>query len=260
MLPVMRNKKTKNYTVMPNYHLQDRNISLKAKGLLSYMLSLPDCWEYSISGLAAICKEGPDCIRATIKELEERGYITRERKRLENGQLGGAEYFIWERPVHNDNQEKPMLENPTQDISMQEHPRQINTNLKKDVSNKYVNTPHTPQGGCERQNDTPSQSAPKKQPAVEPKYRPDWFDRFWKLYPRHTAKQSAVRAWDKLKPDLDLCKVMAKAIREQMKTEQWSNPNHIPHPSTWLNGARWLDEIKEPDRGGGESGGLPFLT
>lgn len=87
-----------------------------------------------------------------------------------------------------------------------------------------------------------------------PKYRPEWFERFWALYPRHTAKAAAVKAWDKLKPDLELCRVMANAIRAQMRSPQWTEgPEHIPHPATWLNGARWQDEM--PDKV--SSGNLP---
>lgn len=76
-----------------------------------------------------------------------------------------------------------------------------------------------------------------------PKYQPEWFIRFWSLYPRKTNRVQAVKAWDKLKPDLQLCKVMDTAIRAQMQTPQWQDPQHIPHPSTWLNGERWNDEI-----------------
>ena len=144
-MPVLRIEKTKDYTVMSNYHLRDKGISLKAKGLLSYMLSLPDYWEYSISGLAAICKEGPDCIRATVQELESAGYITRSRVRAENGRLGGTEYVVREFPT----QKKPMQENPAQVTSTQDVTRQINTNQTSTISINNVlknNTPLSPKG------------------------------------------------------------------------------------------------------------------
>lgn len=77
-----------------------------------------------------------------------------------------------------------------------------------------------------------------------PLYRPDWFERFWALYPRKTNRVAAVRAWDKLKPDFELCQTMAAALRAQMKMPQWQDgTQHIPHPSTWLNGERWRDEV-----------------
>lgn len=149
-MPVIRIEKQKNYTIMSNYHLQDRNISLKAKGLLSYMLSLPDYWEYSINGLASICKEGPDCIRSTVQELEEAGYITRSRQRLENGQLGGIEYVVRERPAESQYENKPISENPTQEEATVENPRQINNVPKKERNEKIP--PLSPRGEKNQKN------------------------------------------------------------------------------------------------------------
>ena len=95
-----------------------------------------------------------------------------------------------------------------------------------------------------------------RRPKTEPRYRPEWFERFWALYPRKTNRVAAVRAWDKLSPDLDLCRVMAEAIRAQMRSPQWRDgPEHIPHPSTWLNGARWLDEVSPAPPGEENAGG-----
>lgn len=88
--------KSKNYTVMGNHHLRNKKLSLKAKGLLSVMLSVPDTWKHSIMGYASICRDGVDGVRSTIKELEEHGYITRCRKRNEKGHLTTTEYTIYE--------------------------------------------------------------------------------------------------------------------------------------------------------------------
>ena len=90
---------------------------------------------------------------------------------------------------------------------------------------------------------TPPISPPRGDGVACPKYKPEWFERFYELYPRHTAKKEAAKAWDKLKPDLALCRVMEKALRAQMASEQWKDKTKIPHPSTWLNGARWTDEM-----------------
>ena len=84
-MSVFRINKTKNYTVMSNYHLQDRNLSYKAKGLLSYMLSLPSDWDYSLSGLVAISKESKDCIRTILNELKVNHYLEIEKHRGEKG-------------------------------------------------------------------------------------------------------------------------------------------------------------------------------
>ena len=107
-MSVFRVERTHDYTVMSNHHLKNRALSLKAKGLLSLMLSLPDDWDYTLQGLAHISLEKVDAIRKAITELENEGYITRTRERDEQGRLRGTEYIIREQPIS----EKPTLENP----------------------------------------------------------------------------------------------------------------------------------------------------
>lgn len=106
-MAVFRIDKTKNYTVMANYHLRDTSLSLKAKGLLSLMLSLPEGWDYTTKGLACICKDGVDSICSTVKELENAGYVRRRRLRNELGHLTEVEYTILEKPVHPASSENP---------------------------------------------------------------------------------------------------------------------------------------------------------
>lgn len=102
----------------------------------------------------------------------------------------------------------------------------------------------------------PEAKPKSRSPKTEPQYRPDWFERFWALYPRRTNRVAAVRAWDKLRPDLDLCLVMTEALKAQMESPRWrEGPEYIPHPSTWLNGARWLDEVAAAPPGASGSGG-----
>ena len=143
-MSVFRIERTKDYTVMSNHHLRDKRLSLKAKGLLSQMLSLPEDWDYTLSGLAYINRENIDAIRQAIKELEAAGYIVRSRKRDEKGRLQGSDYVIYEKPVS----DLPTLENPTLDNPMLEsptldNPTQLNTkitNTKKqntDLSNTH---------------------------------------------------------------------------------------------------------------------------
>ena len=91
-MAVFRIEKTRDYTVMSNHHLRDKSLSLKAKGLLSLMLSLPEEWDYTTKGLARICKDGVDSICAGVRELEEHGYVIRQRVRNANGQLGAIEW------------------------------------------------------------------------------------------------------------------------------------------------------------------------
>ena len=138
-MAVFRIEKTRDYTVMSNYHLRDMSLSLKAKGLLSLMLSLPENWDYTMKGLARICKDGIDSISGGIRELEAHGYLIRARVRGANGQLGSIEYTILEQPkALSPTQEKPIRENPVQvnpmlDAPSQENPAQLN----KEESSNY---------------------------------------------------------------------------------------------------------------------------
>ncbi len=148
-MAVFRVEKTKDFTVMSNYHLRDVELSLKAKGLLSLMLSLPEDWDYTTKGLACICKDGVDSITSALKELENHGYLTRARTRYENGRLGDITYTIHEKPVSRETKEelpepeKPKRENPRQVNPKQaepeqESPAQLNTKQSNtDGSNTY---------------------------------------------------------------------------------------------------------------------------
>lgn len=158
MTVVFRVVKTKNYTMMSNQHLKDKRLTLKAKGLMSVMLSLPENWDYTLRGLAAISKEGVDAISEAVKELERSGYVIRNRKRDERGRLSGTEYLIYEdchmnsqpaqdapepkKPkrenprLENPVQEKPVQENPKQEKPEQENPAQLNTNPQRTKKSK----------------------------------------------------------------------------------------------------------------------------
>ena len=113
-MAVFRVEKNSGYTVMSNNHLRNRNLSLKAKGLLSQMLSLPEDWDYTLQGLARINRESIDAIRQAIRELEQAGYIQRSRERDEKGRLRGADYVIFELPQPVPASVSPTLENPMQ--------------------------------------------------------------------------------------------------------------------------------------------------
>ena len=126
-MSVFRVEKNKGYTVMSNHHLRNHTLSLKAKGLLSQMLSLPDDWDYTLQGLAQINKESIDAIREAVRELERAGYIKRSRERDERGCLRGTVYTIYEQPhaeptPEEPTQEKPALDNPTLEKPMLDKP------------------------------------------------------------------------------------------------------------------------------------------
>ena len=147
-MAVFRIEKTRDYTVMANHHLRNTKLSLKAKGLLSLMLSLPEDWDYTTKGLAKICKDGVDSICSTVNELEEHGYVIRERIRNAKGQLTDIQYTILEQPKPpqpgqgKPKQENPVLDSPVLGTPKQEEPEQGNPaqlNTKKS-SNQGLNT------------------------------------------------------------------------------------------------------------------------
>ena len=133
-MAVFRVERHTGYTVMSNHHLRNRELSLKAKGLLSQMLSLPEDWDYTLQGLSLINREKIDAIREAIRELERAGYIGPSRERDEKGRLRGADYVIFEQPQTPPVSDLPTLENPTLEKPTQEKPTLENpTQLNKDI-------------------------------------------------------------------------------------------------------------------------------
>lgn len=216
-MAVFRVNRNKNYTHMANYHFRDRELGLRAKGLLSLMLSLPDDWDYSLAGLTTLSSDGESATRVALKELEKRGFLERKPIR-ENGKFVDWEYLIYEKPVG----EKPVVENPQVEKPQVEKPVVENrTQLNTKESN-------TNQSNTKELNTYP-------------------FEEFWSAYPKKVAKEAARKAWVKLKPDETLGKEIIQAVMENSKTKDWlkENGKYIPYPATYLNGKRWEDERNE---------------
>ena len=169
-MAVFRVERNTGYTVMSNHHLRNKELSLKAKGLLSQMLSLPEDWDYTLAGLSHINREKIDAIREAVKELEKAGYIVRSRERDEKGRLRGADYVIYEQPqprepeaatsggqppildlptLENPTLDNPTLEKPTQEKPTLENPTQLNKDIqrtdlpKKEKSNTDLSSNHS---------------------------------------------------------------------------------------------------------------------
>ena len=140
-MAVFRIQKTQNYTVLSNYHFKEKNMSLKAKGLLSLMLSLPDTWNYTIAGLVTLSKDGKDSVMSALSELEDFRYLERKRTTNEKGQFSGIEYLIYEQPQPIP--EKPISANENSENSLAEKPRQLNTNELKTKFNKVIKNKDT---------------------------------------------------------------------------------------------------------------------
>ena len=139
-MAVFRIERTRDYTVMSNHHLRNHELSLKAKGLLSMMLSLPDDWNYTTRGLAKICKEGVDAIGGALRELESAGYIVRHQLRDRQGRISDTEYVIYEQPQPRQSEThtaSPDTENPYLDKPDTEKPAELNiekSNTQKSIT------------------------------------------------------------------------------------------------------------------------------
>ena len=231
---IVRVKKDSNFTVMSNYHLRDPELSLKAVGLLSRILSLPPGWDFTIEGLTKICTEGKAAIRSAIEELEKAGYIVREQSHSNNGTFAGYDYTVYEMPPGKapscenrtmaEKAESPSFGFPSSDNPSSENRTQLN----KDILN--TDTPKAPRG--------------RREPKKAPDWMPDRFKVFWKNYPRGENKQAAIRAWDRLRPDEETLLAMSSGLNRQLASAEWQRGIGIPYASTWLNNRRWEDEAR----------------
>lgn len=133
-MAIVRVEKNKDYTTLSNYHFKDKVLSLKAIGLLSFMLSLPDNWDFSIEGLDKVLKDGRTSIANALKELEDNGFLVRNQLRNDNGFFGGIEYIVYEQPKDNE----PIAEKPIAVNQRQINTKEENTNIYKYIVD-YLN-------------------------------------------------------------------------------------------------------------------------
>lgn len=282
-MAVFRVEKNHSYTVMANHHLRDERLSLKSKGLLSLILSLPDDWRISIEGMTQFSSDGKDAIRSAIRELTDAGYITRAQTHSEAGTFSGYDYIVHETPAASPSSGFPTMEKPTTGNPTTENPTLRNTDrlstilppivpqsdaedanpsvsLAADTSpvrgGKEGEKGEAREGGDVSESDTPPK---RKRRATKsaPDYRPDTFARFWAAYPRGEDKQGAIAAWDELKPDDATLQAMSRALVRQKASEEWQRGIGIPYAVRWLRRRRWEDEIKAPAPPESAGGDLP---
>lgn len=240
-MSVCRVIKEENYTVLDNYHLDDKRLSLKARGLLSTMLRLPNDWNYTIEGLAKLCRDGKASVRSAVEELEEYHYIRRRQLRGDGGAFGDNEYLIYERPY-----DEPLCENRTTEDLPKDEPLCEN----RTTGNPPTGKPST-ENRTQLNTKIPSTNKPippkaprrgRREPKAAPDYEPEMFARFWKAYPCGKDKQGAIAEWDKLKPDMQLMREMSAALERQKASEEWRRDIGIPYAVRWLRNRRWEDE------------------
>lgn len=220
-MAVIRVNKTADYTVISNMHFKEKEMSLKAKGLLSMMLSLPDDWDYSIAGLVVLSKDGKESVMSALSELEEFGYLRRTRLTDTKGRFAGYDYDIYEKPFSdNPKTDKPYAENPNT-----ENPTQLNTkktNTKKSITKEIINIPTE-------------------------------FETLWELYPRKLGKPKALKSYEKArkrKKNPVTFEQVKKGIENycaEIKAKGTAK-EFIKHGSTWFNGECWNDEYEVSDK------------
>ncbi len=192
-----------NYGVAPNILLNNKRISLKAKGLFTFLQSKPNEWAFSIGRIAGQTDDGKSAIRSAIKELEEFGYLQRMSIKNEDGRWNGYDYMLSEKPLS----EKRTSENP---MSENLYTLSKKENSKKDISKKDI------------------------------EYGGD-FNKFWEEYPKKEAKKKAQDIWKRKKLNSRLDEIL-NFIRKAKQTDRWKS-GYILNPTTFLNQERWEDEL-----------------
>lgn len=261
-MAVFRVEKNHSYTVMANHHLRDERLSLKSKGLLSLILSLPDDWRISIEGMTQFSADGKDAIRSAIRELTDAGYITRAQTHSEAGTFSGYDYIVHETPAASPSSGFPTMEKPTTENPTTENPTLRNT---EELSTIPPIVPHEGEDSLslaaldsslgEGADEAKPKRKRRRSSKSVPDYEPELFERFWAAYPRGEDRQGAVAEWDSLRPDRETMLAMSRALVRQKASEEWQRGIGIPYAVRWLRRRRWEDEIKAPappERAGGD--------
>ena len=217
-MPFFRVNKTKDYTIMANHHLKNRDLSLKAKGLLSVMLSLPEDWHFTVHGLVSICKEGRDSISGAVRELEEAGYIVRHRLRDKEGHINGLEYIIYETPQKPENNGPDGSKTP---VEVEADMEEAEATEEVDATNKTefcMTSPVTENPFMEDVTAIPAEKAPRTEPP-----RSDSPMTEIPLSARPTSERPSVL--------LNTNRVNTKEPKTKSLTTQVTNPSYPSYPS-----------------------------
>lgn len=206
-------RKDRGFTIVSNAVAQDARLSMRALGLLVRLLSRPDNWETNSTTLAAEFGVGREQMQGVLRELSGFGYMALVKERKEDGTFFSRWYVYDEPEKEQPEHGKPAPEKP--------YAGEPVANNKNRLNKEPIQTPHTPKGADAL------------------------FDTFWKAYPSKVGKDAAKKAFAKRKPTPELLSEMLKAIAEQKTSLAWvkEDGQFIPHPATWLNQGRWMDEV-----------------
>lgn len=244
---IINHSVTKEFTQIPNDLLRNPDISGKAKALLCLLLSNKEGWYSYITTLKQMMKEGEDAIRSAIEELESHSYLMRIRYRDKDTKTWKGGFWVYTdvpgvfTSLEHTKQE---LLQQGMEVVMPENPHVENP----DVANPDVENPV-----LKRHNNKKTKNKNinlLRGEEEDPLIKTSQFDEFWKLYPRKVDKGKAKTIWKRIcskkdKSDIPTWKEIKRAIKKQNKSERWQTKEFIPHPSTWLNQSRWLDDPKQ---------------
>ena len=224
---------------MSNYHLKEKDMSLKSKGLLSLMLSLPPDWDYSINGLISICKENETSIKSSLDELKKFGYLEVIKLMPNETETGRIEYVynIYEIPkqgVEKQGVEKQGVDFLGVEFLDLENQGQLN------IEDKILNNKDIDNNIEENYNKRNVESS------FESDSDEELFNKFWKEYPKKVSKEKAKKWFIKNKPSEELVNLMIKQLKRFKTLKQWKDKDgqYIPYPSSWLNAHSWEDEFE----------------
>lgn len=237
-------QKTKNFTVMSNYHLRDRRLGAKAIGIMSFMLALPDHWDFSVNGLAKCLGEGRDSITSGLKKLEKYGYLVRVQKTGKGNRFAGYEYILYEKP----NAEFPFTENPLTENPLTENPTQINI---KEISTKKISTKEI-NNICAKPPDKNIKGGMEKSSPHNIKALTDEFGTIWDIYPNKKGKARAFEAYKRARKSGTTFEEIKKGVenyRREIRAKR-TEPQFIKHGSTWFVNNGWLDDYDINDGAG----------
>lgn len=246
---IYRAAKKRGFTTVYRSVAQDQRLTLKARGLFLLLQSLPDDWQYTISGLSALAGTGKDQIRSGLKELLAVGYLVKEQAHHGDGKFAGNVFILQEEaPPLSENpttvrtENAPLSDNPVSVFPTSEKPSTENPTQQNNNIHIPPIVPQKGDGVCGKK---------RRKAKSVPAWKPERFEGFWVFYSSHgrgEARAKAVAAWDRLQPDDALIEVMARALQRQTRTEEWQRGIGIPYASTWINGERWKDVVRPPRR------------
>lgn len=219
--------------MISNVGLKDKNLSLKAKGLLSYMLSLPDDWVFYESELTKHSRDGRDAHRSALRELQDNGYLTKTQAKSKNGKFSEVDWELTDEPLT----EKPSTEKPSAEKPSTENPPLLNTNPTKDLIKQKTDNTNKHSG-------KPNESELS-----------DRFEKLWKQYPNKKAKPKAFTAYKRAIKEGTTDEEIAKGIENYNKEIEIkrTDKQYIAYGSTWFNQKRWNDEYEAVVAGGVDS-------